>query len=129
MAENPHFQLLTKAALGHMLSDRKIENAVVQLLTWKGPQTEGGPRRYRLLLSDGIFTSQLCTIIGPIASKIPNEFDQYCLLKISRYQLNEVQNRKIVLQDLELVTKGSEVNHRLGDPVEFGNDAPDPRYV
>ena len=127
MAENQYFQLLTKASLGHMLSGKKIENAVVQLLAWK-PVPADNSERYRVVLSDGIYTSQLCIITGPICSKVSNEFDRYCLLKVPRYLLNEIQNRTvIILHDLELVTKGSEVDIRLGEPVEFGKDAPDPR--
>ena len=129
MAENPHFQQLTKAALGHMLSNRKIENAVVQLLTWKSVPSKNG-QRYRLVLSDGIYMSQRCIVTGQICNKIPNEFDRYCLLKIPRYLMTEIQNLPvIVVYDLKLVTKGSDVNSRLGKPAEFGKDAPDLRYV
>ena len=129
MTENRHFQRLTKAALGHMLTGTKIEDAVVQLLAWKEMPMDGN-KRYRVVLSDGIYTYQCCIIMGSLASKIQEEFDRYCLLKISKYMLNEVQNRAvIVLHDLKLVMRGSEVDIRLGKPVEFGKEgAPPLRY-
>lgn len=134
MTENRYSQLLTKGALGHMLSGTKIEDAVVQLLAcYRDSNSMDSGRSCGVILSDGLYYSyRCCIIICPFAIEFQeNVFDRYCLLKIPKYLLNEVQDRPvIVLHDLKLLVRGSEVGDRLGAPVQFGSlGAPPLRFV
>lgn len=126
MEKNPHYQRLTKGAIGHMLAGTKIEEPVLQMLAYKNTSTDSA-KRYRLVMSDGAYTYQLCIMMGDLTDRIEKEFDRYCLMKVSRYMLNEIQNRQvIVLAEPKLLVPGSEVGERLGDTVAFGSDGAPP---
>jgi len=121
-----YFNQLTQGAIGHILNNVKIENPVFQMLAYKNMPTENQVR-YRLVVSDGAYTYQCCIIMGDLALKVEKgEFDRFCLLKINRYMLNEIQNRQvIVLADPKLIVSGSQVGGKLGSPVAWDSaDAP-----
>ena len=127
---NPNYQRLTKGAIGHMLTGTRIEEPVLQMLAYKDTSTKD-LKRFRLVMSDGAYTYQLCIMMGEKTNLIETEFDRYCLLKLERYMLNEVQNRQvIVLHEPVLLVRGSEVGERLGEAVAYGSDdAPPLRSV
>lgn len=130
MNNNQYYQRLTKGAIGHMLNGTRIDEPVLQMLAYKDTSNEGA-RRYRLVMSDGAYTYQLCIMMGDLCNRIEQEFDRYCLLKLSRYMLNEIQNRQvIVLAEPVLLVRGSEVGERLGEAVPYGSEnAPPLRLV
>lgn len=102
-----YFEQLTKGALGHMLEDRKIEQPILQMLAYKNMPTDSA-KRYRLVVSDGAYTYQCCIMMGDYADKVENNyFDRFCLIKVCRYMLNEIQGRQvIVLAEPRLLVKG-----------------------
>ena len=110
-----------------MLGGKKIEDPILQMLAYKNMPTDNN-KRYRLVLSDGAYTYQCCIMMGDLASKVENgDFDRFCLLKICRYMLNEIQNKQvIVLADPKLLVNGTEVGGRLGNPVQFGSEGAPP---
>lgn len=124
---NHYFSKLTQGAIGHMLHGTKIDDPIVQMLAYKNMPTDN-TKRYRLVLSDGAYTYQCCIIMGDLAGKVESgEIDRYCLLKISRYMLNEIQGRQvIVLADPKVLVKGEQVGQKLGDPVAFGAEGAPP---
>ena len=131
MNENRYYQQLTKEALSLMLNFTKINYPIVQLLLAKKMHM-ANDIRYRVKLSDGVHSYSCCIIIEPFVTKIEeNEFDLYCLLKINRFSLTLSRDHWIiVLHDLQLVAKGSEVGGLLGSPVEFERDRIPPlRFV
>ena len=75
----------------------------------------------RLALSDGTFAYPICCIkLDWIEPDSVSEFDLYSLLKISKYTLNVVRCRKmIVLLEFEPLTAGSQIGQFLGDPAPF----------
>ena len=113
---------LTKGALGHILEGKQIQEPIFQMLAYKNMPTDNN-KRYRLSLNDGAYIYQCCIIVGDLAEKIETqEYDRYCLLKVKRYMLNEIQNKQvIVLADIQLLAKGSEVGERLGEPYTYGS--------
>ena len=120
---NHHFSKLTQGAIGHILNGAKIEDPVVQMLAYKSVPVDN-TQRYRLVISDGAYTYQCCIIMGDLASKVANgEIDRFSLIKVSRYMLNEIQGRQvIVIAEPNVIVKGSQIGEKLGDPIAFGAD-------
>ena len=123
---NPYYQLLTKGAIGHILAGTKIEEPVLQMLAYKNTSTDSA-KRFRLVMSDGAYTYQFCIMMGDVTDLIEKEFNQHCLMKVSRYMLRENQNRQvIVLTDLKLLVLGELVGERLGNACAYGSDGAPP---
>jgi len=121
-----YFNRLSQGAIGHILSGREIKDPVLQMLAYKNMPADN-TKRFRLVLSDGAYSYQCCIIMGDQAAKVESgEIDRYCLLKVSRLMLNEIQGRQvIVLADPTVLFTGVQVGEKLGNPIPFGSpDAP-----
>jgi len=123
---------LTKASLGHILHNIEIVEPIVQLIGYKQVPQNDGSVRYRLSLSDGVYIYKLCIVIDvQLKERFANEeFDQFCLVKLKRYSLTtittvETTNVIIIINELEIDTRGSQVGLKLANPIAFGSpDAP-----
>lgn len=122
MSSDKYYRMLTKGAIGHILEGTPIEEPVFQMLAYKNMPTDSN-RRYRLSLSDGVYIYQCCIIVGDLSDNIENNtFDRFCLLKIKRHMLNEISGKQvIVLADLHVLVKGTEVGVKLGNPEQYGS--------
>ena len=54
-------------------------------------------KRFRLVISDGVYTHQRCVMLGEKTELIETEFDRYCLMKLARYALIEIQICNVIV--------------------------------
>lgn len=111
--------LVKNKLLGENKSDESKSNAAYK------------PKYFRrLVLSDGTFAYPICCIkLDRIELDSVSEFELYSLLKVSKYALNVIGNRKmIVLLQFEPLTAGSKICQLLGDPTPFIPDGAPTRY-
>jgi len=100
-------------------------NPVVQVLGVKKlPAQSGGQERYRLVLSDGVhyYTSamlgtQLNDRVGEDSIEVKS------VIQITRYTCNVIQEtrRIIIILDLDIVNKASEMSGKIGEPVQMSD--------
>ena len=82
--------------------------------------------RYRLLLSDGMFSisfSMLATQLNNLIHE--NKLSQYSIIRVKKHVCNSVNaasKKVVVILELEVLKPGSEVGERLGSPVTIGAD-------
>ena len=82
--------------------------------------------RYRLLLSDGQFSnsfSMLATQLNPLIHD--NSLAPFTIIKLKKHICNQVgqQTKKVVvILEVEILSPGSEVGSKLGNPVQIGSD-------
>ncbi|XP_076452897.1 replication protein A 70 kDa DNA-binding subunit-like isoform X2 [Babylonia areolata] len=98
---------------------------VLQVINLKKIASNGSNDRYRLLVSDGETTYShvmLATQLNVMMEA--NEIDAFCVIKVNKYLCNTIQadKRILILLDITVLKKGSEVKERLGNPSQYKAD-------
>jgi len=116
---------LSSGALARICQGEDVVNPVVQVLGNKAIQGSG-QERYRLLLSDGHYTNSFSMLATQLNSLIhEKQLEMYTIIKVKKHICNQVagQTKKVVIiLDLEVMTPGSEVRSKIGNPVQIGSD-------
>jgi len=116
---------LSSGSLAKICQGQEVSDPVLQVLGHK-PIQGSGQERYRLLLSDGQFSnsfSMLATQLNPMIHE--NKLAPFTIIKVKKHICNQVgqQTKKVVvILEVEILTPGSEVMVKLGDPVQIGSD-------
>lgn len=115
---------LSQGAIAQMIQTadpaNSVQNPVCQILSIKKIQASATSAsnvgdRYRIILSDGVHYAQAMLASQKRSMVESGELEKHCLVRISQYASNSVQNRRIlILLDLELVQKPT--IDRLGSP-------------
>ena len=94
MADN---SMLTNGALKQILEeDRLVDRPVLQVLTYKQiPQQV--PKCFRYSLTDGLYSSQSCVMIGPklVWQVEQKQFEPSNLIRLNQYTVNQLKNKKV----------------------------------
>ncbi|XP_041456357.1 replication protein A 70 kDa DNA-binding subunit-like isoform X1 [Lytechinus variegatus] len=117
--------LLTRGAIAAIFEGQTIKYPVLQLLACKKMNTASSHSsgktndRYRLMLSDGehTCTAMLNTQLNEMVST--GKLDVQAAMKVNDYTCSKILNndrRVIVVLDLEIVKKGSEIGMTIGTP-------------
>ncbi|KAK7087532.1 replication protein A 70 kDa DNA-binding subunit-like [Littorina saxatilis] len=118
---------LTAGALGKMVKDSPPGlQAVLQVINLKKIAANGANDRYRLLVSDGEATYSHVMLATQLNTMMENnEIDALCVIRVNRYLCNTIQQDKriLILLDLEVLRKGSEVKEKIGNPTQLKLDA------
>ncbi|KAK7071136.1 60S acidic ribosomal protein P1 [Halocaridina rubra] len=112
---------LTRGVIGDITEGAHPDNPVLQILSMKKIPS-GEQERYRLLVSDGQYSSSFAMLATQLNSKVQsNEISNNCIVKMVRYLCNTVQESKkvLIILDLEVLKSGSEVGHKIGEPVNY----------
>ncbi|XP_047474800.1 replication protein A 70 kDa DNA-binding subunit-like isoform X1 [Penaeus chinensis] len=97
------------------------EDPIVQILSMKR-MPNGAQERFRILLSDGKWSSSFAMLATQLNSKVASgEIANNCVIKMNRYVCNTVQNNKkvLIILDLTVVRTAEEVGGKIGEPVVF----------
>jgi len=116
---------LTNGALAKICQGEDVQDPLVQVLGHKAIQGSG-QERYRLLLSDGQFTNSFSMLATQLNSMIhEKKLEMFTIIRVKKQICNQVtgQTKKVVIiLDLEVVTPGSQVKSKIGNPVQIGSD-------
>ncbi|KAL1138170.1 hypothetical protein AAG570_009862 [Ranatra chinensis] len=115
------------------MSGGEMVHPVVQVLGSKMiPASQGSGERYRLLISDGIHLNSFAMLATQHNSKITSgELSENSIIKITNHIVSVVKNtgkgdkRIMVILEMEILKRGSEVGHRIGNPAPFTEGARD----
>ena len=115
---------LSQGAIAQMIQTadpaNSVQNPVCQILSIKKIQASATTAsnvgdRYRIILSDGLHYAQAMLASQKRSMVESGELEKHCLVRVSQYASNSVQNRRIlILLDLEVVHKPT--TDRLGSP-------------
>ena len=95
----------------------------LQILNFKkiaGSSTE----RYRLLLSDGIY-SNCYALLATKNNHLINDksLDETCIVRVYKYSRNDMQGKiVIILLELEIINSGANVRQKIGDPISINQE-------
>ena len=117
---------LTNGALARICQGEEVSEPVVQVLGHKAIQGSG-QERYRLLLSDGLYTNSFSMLATQLNNLIHDkQLEMFTIIKVKKLICNQVSNQSnrvvIIILELEVVTPGAQVGSKLGNPVQIGSD-------
>ena len=118
---------LTTGALAHICQGEEVSEPVVQVLGHKAIQGSGQDR-YRLLLSDGLYTTSSSMLTTHLNNMIHDQhLEQFTIVKVKKLVCNQVPSLPsrvvIILLELEVITPGAQVGSKIGNPVQMGLDS------
>ncbi|XP_069936741.1 replication protein A 70 kDa DNA-binding subunit isoform X1 [Cherax quadricarinatus] len=112
---------LSTGIIADIVEGAHPENPVLQILSMKRIPS-GAQERYRLLLSDGHWTSSFAMLATQLNSMVGSgEISNNCIITLKRYICNTVQDNKkvLIILDLTVDRPGNEVGGKIGDPVNY----------
>ena len=113
---------LTNGALARICQGEEVSEPVVQVLGHKAIQGSG-QERYRLLLSDGLYTNSFSMLATQLNNMIHDKhLELFTLIKLRKLVCNRVptqSKRVVIILELEVVTPGAQVGSKLGNPVQI----------
>ena len=117
---------LTYGALANICQGEEVSEPLVQVLGHKAIQGSGH-ERYRLLLSDGLYTNSFSMLATNLNNMIHGQhLELYTIVKVTKLVCNQVPNLLnrvvIILLELEVITPGAQVGSKIGNPVQMGFD-------
>ncbi|KAL8562549.1 hypothetical protein ACOMHN_045814 [Nucella lapillus] len=99
---------------------------LLQVINLKKIASNGSNDRYRLLVSDGEVTYSHVMLAIQLNTMIENnEIDSLCIIKVKKYLRNSIQasdKQILIILDLEVMTKGSEIGEKIGNPAPYKAD-------
>ncbi|XP_063228748.1 replication protein A 70 kDa DNA-binding subunit [Bacillus rossius redtenbacheri] len=117
---------LTEGALATIMRGGNVENPVVQILGHKRMGAEGVGERFRLLVSDGRHLNSFAMLATQLNAKVTSgELEDFTVVQIRRHITSMINNtgkgekRVMIILDLTVLTPGSEVGTKLGNPIPF----------
>lgn len=121
---------LTEGVLGALARGEEHNDFVVQVLATKPVGT--GQERFRLLISDGVYQNSFSMLASQLNHLIHDKkLDNYTIVKIKKHMYNKAGSGKkvLILMDLEVMEKGSDVGSKIGNPENLPSDgsAPPPK--
>ncbi|CAG2207570.1 RFA1 [Mytilus edulis] len=114
---------LTSGAIEAIVGGNNFDRPVLQIISSKKITAAGSSAdRYRLLLSDGLHSyshAMLATQLNNLMES--GEMDNLAVVQVDKYLCNTIQGdrRVLILLDLNVLAKGSDVGVRLGNPQQF----------
>ena len=116
---------LTNGALASICQGEEVSEPLAQVLGHKAMQGSGH-ERYRLLLSDGLYTNSFSMLATQLNTMIHDkQLEMFTIIKLTKQICNHVPNqskRVVIILELEVVTPGAQVGSKLGNPVQIGSD-------
>eukprot|EP00092_Neocalanus_flemingeri_P027258 GFUD01029560.1.p1 GENE.GFUD01029560.1~~GFUD01029560.1.p1 ORF type:complete len:129 (-),score=36.52 GFUD01029560.1:165-551(-) len=114
---------LTRGALARICQGEDVDEPLVQVL---GHMAIQGQERYRLLLSDGQYTTSFSMLATQLNNMIHDkQLEKFTVIKVKKQICNQVPGmtkRVVIVLDLEVVTPGAQVGSKIGNTVQLGSD-------
>ena len=114
---------LTPGAIEAIVNGEPYDKPVLQIISSKKITAQGSSAdRYRLLLSDGLHSyshAMLATQLNNLMES--GEMDSLSVVQVDKYLCNTIQGdrRVLILLDLNVMARGSDIGERLGNPQQF----------
>jgi replication factor A1 len=119
---------LTSEALARICQGEEVSEPLLQVLGNKAI-AGSGQERFRLLLSDGVYTNSFSMLATQLNHMIhDNKLSQFSIIRVKKHVCNQMGaqgatgKRVVILLDLEVVTPGEQVGRKLGNPIQIGSD-------
>ncbi|XP_045135026.1 replication protein A 70 kDa DNA-binding subunit-like [Portunus trituberculatus] len=115
---------LSTGVIADIVNGGHPEKPVVQILTMKRIPS-GSQERWRLLLSDGKWSSSFAMLATQLNPKVDSgDITNNCIIRMDRYVCNTVQENKkvLIILDLSVTMTGAEVGKKLGSPVNYDSN-------
>lgn len=112
---------LSRGSIPDIIEGKQPDDPVLQILSMKKIPS-GVQERYRLLVSDGQWSSSFAMLATQLNSLVSNgEITNNCIIRMKRYICNTVQDNKkvLIILDLEMLKTGEEVGQKIGEPTNF----------
>ncbi|XP_076031483.1 replication protein A 70 isoform X2 [Oratosquilla oratoria] len=112
---------LTEGAIADINNGVQVPDPVLQILSLK-PIPNNAQERFRLLISDGVFSSSFAMLATQHNAKVHSgEIGSQCIIRMDRYVVNSVQDNKkvLIVLDLTVIAKGDEVGRKIGEPQTY----------
>ena len=112
---------LTTGVLEKILSGELIKSPILQILSWTLTEVDSKEPRYRFLLSDGRYYYQNCILAMTCFDSAQNMIlDRFALIKLNRYAINTLGDKKILLMlEVELISPSSDAGKKIGNPIAW----------
>ncbi|XP_046981582.1 replication protein A 70 kDa DNA-binding subunit [Schistocerca americana] len=117
---------LSEGALATIMRGGTVEDPVMQILGSKRIAGAGSSERYRLLVSDGCHLNSFAMLATQLNDKLTSgELSDYSVVRMNRLITSMVNNggrgekRVMIILDLTILAKGTEVGMKIGNPVAF----------
>lgn len=117
-------ETLSTGVIADIVEGGHPEKPVVQILTMKRIPS-GSQERWRLLLSDGRWSSSFAMLATQLNQKVDSgDITNNCIIRMDRYVCNTVQENKkvLIILDLSVTMTGAEVGKKLGTPVNYDSN-------
>ena len=87
--------------------------------------------RYRLLISDGRNSNSYGMLATQLNHLLHQEkLQEFAIIRVNKHQCNDMQGKKvIILLELDVLQPGSDVGHKIGDPVSINADGTLPAHA
>ena len=116
---------ITYGALARIFQGEDVSDPILQVLGHK-PIDGSGEERYRLMLSDGHYYSSFSMLATLLNNLIHDkQLEPFTLIKVKKHICNSVpgqRKRVVVILELEIVTPGSQIGSKIGNPQPIGAD-------
>ena len=118
---------LTYGALDSICQGVEVSEPLVQVLGHKAIQGSGH-ERFRLLLSDGLYTNSFSMLATHLNNMIHDQhLELFTIVQVKKLVCNQVPNLPnrvvIILLELEVIMPGAQVGSKIGNPVQMGFDS------
>ncbi|KAK2718993.1 replication protein A 70 kDa DNA-binding subunit-like [Artemia franciscana] len=117
---------LTANAVKDLMEGKQLTAVILQILSTKKVGSATGAERYRALISDGTYSNGYAMLATQLNGLVTSrQLEDYSIVRVNNPIVNTVNNqgkeekRIVVLLDLEILKRGSEVGGRVGDPVQW----------
>ena len=116
---------ITYGALARIFQGEDVSDPILQVLGHK-PIDGSGQERYRLMLSDGHYYSSFSMLATLLNNLIHDkQLEPFTFIKVKKHICNSVpgqRKRVVVILELEIVTPGSQIGSKIGNPQPIGAD-------
>ncbi|XP_061197079.1 replication protein A 70 kDa DNA-binding subunit-like isoform X2 [Saccostrea echinata] len=114
---------LSSGAIEAIINGQNFDKPVLQVISSKKITTQGSNAdRYRLLLSDGVVSYSHAMLATQLNSLMESgELDNLAVVQVDKFLCNTIQGdrRVLIILDLHVLHKGSQVGQRLGNPQQY----------
>ncbi|XP_063384031.1 replication protein A 70 kDa DNA-binding subunit [Cydia fagiglandana] len=121
---------LSQGSLEVIMNGGHYDKPIMQVLGSKKIQGSGANERFRLLVSDGKHSHSFAMLATQLNDKlITGELSDYSVVQIDRFVTSLLKNtgkgekRVMIILDLTILTPGSQVGKKLGNPQTWTEDS------
>ncbi|XP_053362671.1 replication protein A 70 kDa DNA-binding subunit [Clarias gariepinus] len=113
---------LTEGAIEALVKGKEVSNPFLQLINIRKLDSGNGPVRFRLMMSDGLYTMSSFMLATPLNSLAEQNLvapNCVCLLKKSVTNVLKDGRTVVIILDLEVIKPADQMAGKIGDPTPY----------